>query len=50
MVWFLADEFGAAVSDIDIVVASGRLNVKKQLRIKAPKRLPSVCPQLELMD
>jgi uncharacterized protein (TIGR00251 family) len=46
MVRFLADAFGVAVSDIQVV--SGRMNVNKQLRIKAPKRLPSVIGQLEL--
>ena len=40
MVRFLADEFGVSVSDIQVV--SGRMNVNKLLRIKAPKRLPSV--------
>lgn len=39
MVRFLANEFGVATSDIDVVF--GRMNVNKQLRIKAPKRLPS---------
>ena len=48
MVRFLADEFGVAVSDIHVV--SGRMNVNKQLRIKAPKRLPSVIGQLKLLD
>ena len=46
MVRFLAEEFGVAVSDIQVVF--GRMNVNKQLRIKAPKRLPSVIGQLEL--
>lgn len=40
MVRFLAKEFVVAVSDIDVVF--GRMNVNKQLRIKAPKQLPSV--------
>lgn len=40
MVRFLAEEFGAAVGDIQVV--SGRMNVNKQLRIKAPQRLPSL--------
>jgi hypothetical protein len=39
MVRFLANEFGVATSDIDVVF--GRMNVNKQLRIKAPKRLPA---------
>ncbi len=46
MVRFLAEEFG--VSTVDIQVVFGRMNVNKQLRIKAPKRLPSVIGQLEL--
>ena len=39
MVRFLAREFDVAISDIEVVF--GRMNVNKQLRIKAPKRLPS---------
>ena len=46
MVRFLAEEFGVSVGDIQVVF--GRMNVNKQLRIKAPKRLPSVINQLEL--
>jgi uncharacterized protein len=46
MVRFLAVEFGVAVSDIQVMF--GRMNVNKQLRIRAPKRLPSVIGQLEL--
>lgn len=46
MVRFLADEFGVAISDIQVVF--GRMNVNKQLRIKAPKRLPSAIAQQEL--
>ena len=46
MVRFLADEFGVAVGDIQVMF--GRMNVNKQLRITAPKRLPSVIGQLEL--
>lgn len=46
MVRFLAAEFGVAVADIEVVF--GRMNVNKQLRIKAPKRLPSIIGQLEL--
>lgn len=38
MVRFLAEEFGVARSDIEVVF--GRMNVNKQLRIKAPKNLP----------
>ncbi len=40
MVRFLAKEFGVAVSDIEVVF--GRMNVNKQLRIRAPKKLPGV--------
>lgn len=46
MVRFLAEEFGVSIGDIQVVF--GRMNVNKQLRIKAPKRLPSVIGQLEL--
>lgn len=46
MVRFLADEFGVSASEIQVVF--GRMNVNKQLRIKAPKRLPSVIGQQEL--
>src|SRR6266581_1325630 len=45
MVRFLADEFGVSISDIQVVF--GRMNVNKQLRIKAPKRLPAVIAQQE---
>jgi uncharacterized protein len=40
MVRFLAKEFGVTVSDIEVVF--GRFNINKQLRIKSPKKLPSV--------
>lgn len=40
MVKFLAGEFGVAAKDIEVVF--GRMNVNKQLRIKAPKTLPAV--------
>lgn len=40
MVRFLAPLFGVAVADIEVVF--GRENVNKQLRIKAPKKLPEV--------
>ncbi len=40
MVRFLAREFDVAVADIEVVF--GHMNVNKQLRIKSPKRLPSV--------
>jgi uncharacterized protein (TIGR00251 family) len=46
MVLFLAAEFGVAIGDIQVVF--GRMNVNKQLRIKAPKRLPPVIGQMEL--
>lgn len=46
MVRFLADEFGVSVNDIQVMF--GRMNVNKQLRIKAPKRLPAAIGQLEL--
>lgn len=46
MVRFLAEEFGVSTSDIQVVF--GRMNINKQLRIKAPKRLPSVIGQEEL--
>ena len=37
---FLAPLFGLAVADIEVVF--GRENVNKQLRIRAPQKLPSV--------
>ena len=40
MLRFLAKEFDVAISDIEVVF--GRMNVNKQLRIRSPKRLPSV--------
>lgn len=40
MVKFLAEEFGVSAKDITVVF--GRFNVNKQLRIKSPKKLPSV--------
>lgn len=40
MVRFLAKEFGVGIADIEVVF--GRFNVNKQLRIQAPKILPSV--------
>ncbi|TWJ18681.1 DUF167 domain-containing protein [Geobacter argillaceus] len=43
MVRFLAAEFGVSVGDIQVVF--GRMNVNKQLRIKAPTRLPPVIGQ-----
>jgi uncharacterized protein (TIGR00251 family) len=46
MVRFLANEFGVAVADIEVVF--GRMNVNKQLRIKSPKKLPPVFGQQEM--
>ena len=46
MVRFLAEEFGVATGDIEVVF--GRMNVNKQLRIKSPKKLPAVFGQPEL--
>lgn len=40
MLRFLAPHFGVTASDIEVVF--GRMNVNKQLRIKAPTQLPSV--------
>jgi uncharacterized protein YggU (UPF0235/DUF167 family) len=40
MVRFLTRHFGVKVNDIEVVF--GQCNVNKQLRIKAPKRLPPV--------
>jgi uncharacterized protein YggU (UPF0235/DUF167 family) len=40
MVKFLAPLFGVRVADIEVVF--GQENVNKQLRIKAPTRLPAV--------
>ena len=40
MVRFLARQFGVAVSDIEVVF--GQASVHKQLRIRAPKKLPDV--------
>ena len=40
MVRFLAKEFGVAIKDIEVVF--GQFNVNKQLRIKAPSKLPAV--------
>ena len=47
MVKFLAEEFGVATRDIEVVF--GRMNVNKQLRIKAPKKLPAVIGQQKLI-
>ena len=40
MVRFLAQEFGVAAAAIEVVF--GRFNVNKQLRIRAPEKLPAV--------
>ncbi len=40
MVRFLAKQFEVQRSDIEVVF--GRMNINKQLRIKAPKKLPPV--------
>jgi len=40
MVRFLSKEFGVTIKDIEVVF--GQFNVNKQLRIKAPKKLPAV--------
>jgi hypothetical protein len=40
MVRFLAPHFGVSASAIEVVF--GRMNVNKQLRIKAPTKLPAV--------
>ena len=43
MVRFLAPLFGVGVADIEVVF--GQENVNKQLRIRAPKKLPAVFAQ-----
>ena len=45
MLAFLAPLFAVEVGDIEVVF--GRFNVNKQLRIKAPKRLPAVLARLQ---
>jgi len=47
MVLFLANEFG--VSSAAITVVYGRMNVNKQLRIKAPTKLPAIFQQRSLL-
>jgi uncharacterized protein len=47
MVRFLAPLFGVKVADITVVF--GQENVNKQLRIKAPTRLPAVFQQTSLL-
>ncbi|HBD95973.1 MAG: hypothetical protein A2015_13015 [Spirochaetes bacterium GWF1_31_7] len=46
MVRFLAKEFDVSVKDITVV--TGRMNVNKVLKIKAPKKLPGIIGQQEL--
>ena len=46
MLRFLAPLFGVAVADIEVVF--GQENVNKQLRIRAPKKLPAVFAQQSL--
>jgi uncharacterized protein (TIGR00251 family) len=46
MVRFLAPHFGVTVADIEVVF--GQENVNKQLRIRAPKKLPAVFTQSTL--
>ena len=46
LVRFLAPQFGVPVANIDVVF--GRENVNKQLRIKAPTKLPAVFQQAAL--
>ena len=46
MVRFLAPLFGVAAADIEVVF--GRENVNKQLRIRAPQKLPPVFAQAAL--
>jgi uncharacterized protein (TIGR00251 family) len=48
MVRFLAPLFGVTVADIEVVF--GQENVNKQLRIKAPKKLPAVFTQQSLLE
>jgi len=40
MLRFLAPHFGVSAADIEVVF--GRMNINKQLRIKAPTKLPPV--------
>ncbi len=47
MVRFLATQFGVASADIEVVF--GRMNVNKQVRIKAPRLLPAVISQASLL-
>ncbi len=45
MVRFLAREFGVSSRDIEVVF--GRMNINKQLRIKAPNKLPKAIARKE---
>ena len=47
MVRFLATQFGVSAADIEVVF--GRMNVNKQVRIKAPKLLPLVISQRSML-
>lgn len=47
MVRFLATEFGVSPSAIEVVF--GRFNVNKQLRVKAPTKLPAIFQQPTLL-
>lgn len=40
MVRYLAGRFGVSVGDIEVVF--GRFNINKQMRIRAPQKLPAV--------
>ncbi|SCC91301.1 conserved hypothetical protein [Thiomonas sp. X19] len=48
MARFLAKEFGVPASAIEVVF--GRMNVNRQLRIRAPQKLPPVFEQTSLPD
>ena len=48
MVRFLAPLFGVTVADIEVVF--GQENVNKQLRIRAPRKLPAVFTQQTLLE
>ncbi len=48
MVRFLAPLFGVAIADIEVVF--GRESVHKQLRIRAPKKLPAAFAAKPLGD
>jgi uncharacterized protein YggU (UPF0235/DUF167 family) len=47
MVLFLAKEFGVAPAAMTVVY--GRMNLNKQLRIKAPMKLPAIFQQRSLL-